>query len=484
MQYSVVQTTELDKIVFRLDAEYYHPDYLSLERKLGQFCSISLRDAGGQLDCSAFYPSIVPYYNFEKVGVPFLRVNEIQNGLLHVSDGTAFLPQSLLDENRNTIASCNPGDLIIAKGGNSLAKVALLAEEYRNYSVCRDVIVIRTQNLDKINRYYLWMFLHSTVGQKILLRTASQTGQPHLTLEAISQIEIPLFAENFQNRFEWLYSESQRLNNKSETEYREAQALILSELGLTNWQPKHQLTFVKSYSDTQQAERIDAEYYQPKYEEIVKAIKSYTGGWDTLGNLVTVKKCVEVGSGKYLDEGIPFVRVSNLSPFEITEEKYISEKLYTEIEQHQPNKSEILFSKDATPGIAYYLSKTSKNMIPSGGILRLKNITDKVNNEYLTLVLNSILTKEQVNRDVGGSVILHWRPDQVRGTVIPILPEEKQTQIQQKVTESFKSRKQSKYLLECAKRAVEIAIEQDEKKAINWLKEQIQDIGVLDADRL
>ena len=59
-------------------------------------------------------------------------------------------------------------------------------------------------------------------------------------------------------------------------------------------------------------------------------------------------------------------------------------------------------------------------MIPAGGILRLKSKTDKINNEYLTLVLNSILTQEQVNRDVGGSVILHWRPDQVAGTVIPI----------------------------------------------------------------
>ena len=44
-------------------------------------------------------------------------------------------------------------------------------------------------------------------------------------------------------------------------------------------------------------------------------------------------------------------------------------------------------------------------MIPSGGILGLKSKTKKINNEYLTLALNSILVKKQVNRDVGGSVI-------------------------------------------------------------------------------
>ena len=164
------------------------------------------------------------------------------------------------------------------------------------------------------------------------------------------------------------------------------------------------------------------------------------------------------------------MRVSNLSPFEITEEKYISEELYAEIEKHQPKQEEILLTKDATPGIAYHLREQPKKMIPSSGILRLKSKTDKIGNEYLTLVLNSILTQEQVNRDVGGSVILHWRPDQVARTLIPILPEEKQVEIQQKVLESFNLRKHAKDLLECAKRAVEIAIEQDEQTAINWLE--------------
>lgn len=109
-------------------------------------------------------------------------------------------------------------------------------------------------------------------------------------------------------------------------------------------------------------------------------------------------------------------------------------------------------------------------MISAGSILRLKSKTDKIGNEYLTLVLNCILTQEQINRDVGDSVILHWRPDQVAGTVIPVLHQEKQTEIQQKVIESFNLRKDAKGLLEYAKRAVEIAIEQDEQTAIDWLE--------------
>ncbi|MCR4553529.1 MAG: hypothetical protein K5752_01230 [Succinivibrionaceae bacterium] len=54
---------------------------------------------------------------------------------------------------------------------------------------------------------------------------------------------------------------------------------------------------------------------------------------------------------------------------------------------------------------------------------------------------------------------------------IPLILDNIQTQIAQKVQESFKLRKQSKDLLEKTVKAVELAIEQGEENAIEWLKE-------------
>ena len=81
-------------------------------------------------------------------------------------------------------------------------------------------------------------------------------------------------------------------------------------------------------------------------------------------NLVALKKCVEVRSNAYFEDGIRFVRVSNLNLFEITKEKYISEELYAEIQEHQRQKGEILLSKDTTPGIAYHLREESEKNDP------------------------------------------------------------------------------------------------------------------------
>jgi len=52
---------------------------------------------------------------------------------------------------------------------------------------------------------------------------------------------------------------------------------------------------------------------------------------------------------------------------------------------------------------------------------------------------------------------------------IPIIPPETQTQIAEKIQTSFTLRQQSEKLLERAKRAVEIAIEESEESAMDYI---------------
>ena len=361
-------------------------------------------------------------------------------------------------------------DVLIQRAG-TLGKASIVQKEDLPSTANQNLVQVKI-NKHRINPFYLTCYLNCKHGIANFERLQTGNVQPWLNLHQIHNLPIPHLTNDFQCGIEQIVKNSFCSMEKSTLLYQQAQDILLAELGLKNWKPAHRLYFVKRYSDTQQAGRIDAEYFQPKYDDIINAIKTYKGGWDTLGNVVSMKKCIEVGSQEYQDEGVAFIRVSNLYPFEITEEKYISESLYFQIKQHQPQKGEILLSKDATPGIAHYIDETPKRCIPSGGILRLKNKHDSVNSEYLTAILNSVLTKEQANRDVGGSVILHWRPGQIQKIIIPILAQSKQQEIQQKIAESFALRKKSKQLLETAKRAVEIAIEQGETAAMQWLESQ------------
>lgn len=455
---------------------YLHPDY----RWDGEYLSVEPYKNMlleyvplGNAILSTQYGKSIKMFE-DGVGTKIYRMNEISNVICdrHISK------YAELDADEIELYRLKDKDVLFNRTNSQpfVGRTGL----YRKFSnediVFASYLVRITPNPDVVTPEYLTAFLNTKYGILDVKRRARiSINQSNVNPEELKRIEIPLICNDMQKKIARSFNDAYQLIQASEAKYIQANRLLLAELGLLDWDPKHSLSFVRNYSDTYCAERIDADFFQPKFAVIEDSIRNYSGGWDVLENLVTVKKCIEVGSDKYLTSGIPFVRVSNLSPFGITEEKYISEDTYAVVQQHQPCQGEILLSKDATPGIAHYLKDHPRHMIPSGGILRLKIKTDKVNDEYLTSVLNSVLVQEQAFRDVGGSVILHWRPDQVKRTMIPILSADKQTQIQNTMQESRRIRERSDHLLKCAIRAVELAIEKNEQCATEWLESKAGD---------
>ena len=454
MRFSIVQFTEVKSRGFRMDAEYWHPEFIknsslvSPENKIQDVIHhniLNIKPFPADRDFDYLEISNISTNSCEYYTVPIASGEEPTRAHYILQEKDIVV--STVRPNRNAVAFIEEEGII---GSSGLA-------------------VLRAKDIEP---EYLFAFCKTDYFIKCLVRANKASMYPAVANSDILDTPLLIPSQGFRKIITDIIQDALFCVHEARHNYGAAQSFLMYELGLDQWQPKHTLTFIVDFSDTRLAGRIDAEYFQPKYGEIISAIKAISSGYDALKNLVTIKKCVEVGSAKYLDEGIPFVRVSNLSPFNLTEEKYISERSYTEIQEHQPEQGEILLSKDATPGIAHYLSDEPQKMIPSSGILRLKSKTKRVNNEYLTLVLNSLLTQEQVNRDVGGSVILHWRPEQVGETLIPILPEKAQAEIRGMVTESFDLRQLSQKLLERAKRAVQTAIEQGEQSAIEWLESE------------
>lgn len=481
MQYSVVKCSKID-LGDRIDAEYFEPSYLENESKLKRVNAEPLSKYV-KLTSSAFYPSATGYYEVGEM--PFIRcvdcidypaITELQK------DKFERLPHDFIQENK-TIKKINDGDIVITKVGSPCFASII----YGLNEVALSRTVLGVFSIKDIDPFYLVVFLRSKYGFDQLIRERELTVQYQLTLERVGRILTYKPSSDFQKIIRQLFIKSQDLHIGDVGLYTKAEHLLLSELGLSNWKPKQggkfsaPTIFVKNYSDTQKVGRIDAEYFQPKYEEIIDAVKKYKGGFEELGNLVKIKKSIEPGSEAYQENGVPFVRVSNISKFELSDnnQQFISDELYNELKTHQPDKDEILLSKDATPGIAYYLNEEPQKMIVSGGILRLKINIGKVLPEYLALVLNSIICQKQIERDAGGSIINHWRPDQVKATLIPVLNEDKQKEICELIQESFHNRKFSKSLLEIAKRGVEMAIEKNEETAEKWIKSKIEQLKAI-----
>ena len=79
------------------------------------------------------------------------------------------------------------------------------------------------------------------------------------------------------------------------------------------------------------------------------------------------------------------------------------------------------------------------------------------------MCINSLVGQLQAERDAGGSVIAHWKPEQIKQVQVPILPEKTQQKIAELVRESHTARVKAKQLLEDAKHKVEELIESESK---------------------
>ena len=469
MQYSIVNYSEID-LGDRIDAEYFQPTYLHIEKKLIENHAIPLRDFCF-ITGSAFYPAATHLY--EVGDLPFIRcVDCIAYPIITSRQNALFekIPREFADEHKN-IKRLSKGEIVITKVGTPC--YASIIHDLEEVALSRTVLGLKS--ITNIDPYYLVTFLRSKYGFLQLFRERELTIQFQLTLDRVGNVRIFKPENNkLEDRISNCFFLHELIKKRSEQLYSLSQTLLLSELGLTDWQPQHRLTFVKNYSDMEQAGRIDAEYYQPKYEGIIEAIKSCSGGWDTLENLVDLK-----------DE--------NFRPADKTKYKYIElaniagngEIAGCMIEQGQdlPSRARrkvatgdvIVSSIEGSLDSIALIDEEYDQALCSTGFHVVNS--QAFNSETLLVLLKSIVGQLQLKKGCSGTILTAINKDEFGRVILPIIAEEKQKQIQQKVVESFNLRKQSRQLLECAKRAVEIAVEQDEQTAIDYLERETQELN-------
>lgn len=88
--------------------------------------------------------------------------------------------------------------------------------------------------------------------------------------------------------------------------------------------------------------------------------------------------------------------------------------------------------------------------------------SDGLKSEVLLVLLKGIVGQLQLKKGCSGTILTAINKEEFSKIVVPKIREKKQIEIQEKVLDSFDLRKRAKKLLENAKHAVEIAIDQDE----------------------
>jgi restriction endonuclease S subunit len=454
---------ELDNEKFRFDNEFFMKKYINAYRTIKSCKYTTITDimecltdfhANGSYEIIAKNFKLLDTTDYAyMVRTTDLEADDFESNVKYVSKNTyEFLAKSKIFG----------GELLINKIGTP-GKTYLMPDLKKHVSLGMNLFMIRLKPNCEIRETYLWLFLNTEIGQNIIKRKINGTVPLTIDKEAIKSLYVPVPTLDFQNKIEKIVKLAYSKRKQSKILYRQAEELLLETIGLKDFQLTQENKSIKSFSESFLATgRLDAEYYQPKYEEIISKIQERQ--YEKLGNLVTIQKSIEPGSDAYSDEGLPFIRVSDYNKFGVsTPDKYLSDNFCREndelLKSLYPKKETILFSKNGSVVTAYMLHENMQ-AVTSGAILHLAvKDKSKVLPEYLTLALNSEVVKQQSERDAGGSIILHWRISEIENVVVPIVDYGIQQQISELIEKSFYLCGESKRLLEEAKDMVEKEIE-------------------------
>lgn len=363
-------------------------------------------------------------------------------------------------------------EIIINKIG-SAGKVYIMPKLNIPVTLGMNQFMIRTNC--RISEEYIYTFLNCKYGRNLIERRISGAVPPSIDKESVRNIKIPIFTK-LEAIIKNNVNESSKLKQISKIIYRQAKNILLENVKAIDNDSENTLNInIKTKSKSfDTIGRLDAEYYQKKYDILFEKLDTINS--DKLGNIVTIRKSIEPGSSYYRKQGIPFIRVSNLFIDRITEpEIYLDTNDIKGLESYFLKKDTILFSKDGSVGIAYNMKEDTKAITSSAILhLQIKN-TKVILPEYLTLVLNSDIVKLQAERDSNGAIIQHWKPSEIDNVIIPILNQDIQKSISDKVKKSFELLKTSNQLIDKTKKAVEIAIEKYEEEAIKYINSNNKD---------
>lgn len=455
-QISIIKKSDITE-AGRFDAEYFKPEYLNnlkiINRSTTKPLSFFIKDG-----YRVVYENteIIPQNELKKQKtVNFLQANDINGYFL--KDELKQVKYS--DWEKYPKGRIKEGEILIEVKGNA-EKITLVPNGYQlNTLVTGSLYKFTPIN---ISGEFLLIWLTCKYGENLKAKLKRNLMVHFIGKDDLHNIPVPVLNEDFQLEIEKIVKEAYAKQSQSKQLYSEAEDLLLEELGLVDYQPKHQLTFSTLKNEIEQAERFDSEYFQPKYFDIISYIENYAGGFDTVKNIVDWKKGIEVGTSAYCESGKDFVRVSDVSinGVEVSNRK-ISNELFTEVKaDFQAKQGEILFTKDGTIGISYFLKEDIEGVISSAFLrLTMKEKYKKIEKEYLTLILNSIVCKLQIEQLSGGAIIAHLKPSDFEKFKIPLIKQSIQAKIADKITQSHALRKQSKELLELAKAKVEQEIE-------------------------
>ena len=268
-----------DNELLRIDSEYFKIEYLAKLRQIKKLPYQKIEEFAYVTD--GIHESI----QFdESSSINLISAKSPKENIFDLSGNECISPEQHKKNPRTTLQE---GDVIISTVG-TIGNCAVVDETILPANSDRHVGIVRIEK--DFKSYFLSTFILSTYGRFQTLRESTGNVQLNLFIYKIKSLKIPFLSEKFQETVEGLVQFAHSSLRQSKEIYQQAEDLLLSELGLQDWQPTEETVAVKSFAESfLSSGRFDAEYYQPKFDQLIERLEEKVE-LTPLGDLLTLNQ--------------------------------------------------------------------------------------------------------------------------------------------------------------------------------------------------
>ncbi len=452
LEVSEVMLSRLENY-FTLGAEYYSRKFINATNIL-QRCSTEPLSKIARVITDGDH-GIIRYFDD---GVMFILSEFVKEGYID----TSTVKRILRERHEFLMKSAlRPGDVIFAKTGY-FGRSAVVPDDMPEANICADVAMVRLK--ERENPYFLSTFLNCKYGYYQLQRRGIKTTRPAVKLVELQDILIPKMSDEFASLIESITRQAMTARADSESLYARAQSILNDAIHFTPRHPDAN-TSVVSFSQVFSIGRIDAEYFMPKYDELLAHLRdnpTIDSSCNIHGANFTPCKGIQYRYIELADVGAS----GNITGATVADGSELPTRARRLVHAGQVIISSIEGSLQScaliTPEYDGALCSTGFYVVDS----------DMYNSETLLMLFKSPMIQSLMKRGCSGTILSAISENELRKIPMPYIDSHIQQSISEHVRESFTLRKESERLITLAVKSVELAVESDEHSAMKLIQEE------------
>ncbi|WP_144666721.1 restriction endonuclease subunit S [Campylobacter jejuni] len=361
------------------------------------------------------------------------------------------------------------GDFVISRLRSYLKEMAVIQSKNFKQLLSTEYLVYRPKT-NLLSSNTLLAFSLSRIVQTILNYSQYGTEHPRFYEFVFNEMPIPKCLLLMNTEIDSIMNKAYEVLEQSKIFYKKAEETLYLELGLDPKNPLQSLLDSKTNNPTNSLNisirtlkesflktgRLDSEYYQSKYEDIEKFIKSYPNGYDSFSSIINNK---DTNFTPKNNENYSYIELANIG-----NNGNISEPI-SDLGKNLPTRARRIVSKGdviissiegSLSSCALITQEFDKHLVSTGFFVLNSKL---LNGETLLVMFKSQIFQEYLKKFPSGTILCAINKEGLSKILIPTIDPTTQEKIAKYIQESFNLRKKSKQLLDNAKIKVEEQIQ-------------------------